>query len=77
LKTSFKITGDTFDSYAELKKLCVKNRENVNYIDRAQIVYNNIIEFEKSERRPFINADIARINDRFVHAFYFGLLSGH
>jgi len=78
LKTSFKITGDTFDFYAELKKLCVKNRENVvNYINRAQIVYNNIIEFEKNERRPFTNANIARINDRFVHAFYFGLLSGH
>jgi len=51
LKTSFEITGDIFDSYAELKKLCVKNRRNVlHYIDRAQTVYNNIIEAEKSER---------------------------
>jgi len=43
LKTTFGIMGDIFDSYAELKKLCVKNRENaVDYIDKAQIVYNNI-----------------------------------
>jgi len=43
--------GRFFDSYAEVKKLCVKNWENViDYIDRPQIVYNNIIEAEKSER---------------------------
>jgi len=29
LKTSFGITGDIFDFYAKLKKLCVKDRENV------------------------------------------------
>jgi len=28
-KTSFGIMGDIFDYYAELKKLCVKNQENV------------------------------------------------
>jgi len=28
LKISFGITGNIFDSYAELKKLCVKNQEN-------------------------------------------------
>jgi len=51
LKTSFGITEDIFNSYTELKKLCVKNRENVvDYIDRIQIVHNNIIEAEKSER---------------------------
>jgi len=51
LKTSFEITGDIFDSYAKLKKLCVKNRRNIlHYIDKAQTVYNNIIETEKSER---------------------------
>jgi len=45
LKTSFGITGDIFDSYAELKKLSIENRENVvDYINRAQIVYNNVIE---------------------------------
>jgi len=46
----------------------VKNWKNViNYIDRAQIVYNNIIEAEKSERISFMNSDIARINHR--HAY--------
>jgi len=76
LKTSFGITEDVFDSYAELEKLWVKNRGNVvNYIDRAQIVYNNIIEAEKSEREPLTNLDVARINDRFVHTFYCGLSS--
>jgi len=36
LKTSFGITGDIFDSHAKLKKLCVKNQENIiDYIDRA------------------------------------------
>jgi len=38
LKTSFDIMRDIFDSYAELKKLCVKNRKNVvDYIGRARI----------------------------------------
>jgi len=51
LKTSFGITGDIFDSYAELKKLCIKNQENlVYYINKAQTMYDNIIEAEKSER---------------------------
>jgi len=45
----------------------------VDCIDGAQIVYNNIIEAEKSERGPFTNSDIAKINDRFMHAFYYGL----
>jgi len=62
---------------AKLKKLCIKNRENiVDYIDKAQMVYNNVIEAEKSEREPLKNSDIARINDRFVHAFCCGIPSG-
>jgi len=65
--------GDTFDFYAELKELCVKNWENiVDYIDKVQIMHNNIIEAEKNEKEPLINENIARINDRFVHAFYCG-----
>jgi len=76
LKTSFGITEDIFDSYAEFKQLCIKNKKNiVHYVERAQIVYNNITEAKKSERRTFTNLDIARINDRFVHAFYCGLPS--
>jgi len=76
LKTSSGITGHIFDSYAEFKKLCIKNRENVvDYIDKAQIVYGNIIEVEKSESGALINSDIARINDRFVHVFYCGLVA--
>jgi len=71
LKTLFGITGDIFDSHVELKKLCVKNRENiVHYIDRVQIAYNNIIEVKKSERGSFTNSDVASIDDRFMHAFY-------
>jgi len=38
-------------------------------------VYNNIIEAEKSQRRSLTNADTARINDRLMHAFYYGLPS--
>jgi len=61
---------EIFLTLAKLKKLCVKNRENiVDYIDRAQMVYNNVIEAEKSERELFTNSNIARINGRFVHAF--------
>jgi len=42
--------GDIFYSYAELKKIYLKNRENiVDYINRVQTMYNNIIEAEKSE----------------------------
>jgi hypothetical protein len=62
---------------AKLKKLCVKNRENtVDYIDRAQMAYNNVTEAEKSERELLTNSNIARINDRFVHAFSCGIPSG-
>jgi len=46
----------------------------MDYIDGAQIVYNNI-EAEKSERGSLTNSDIAKINDRFMHAFYYGLPS--
>jgi len=40
------------------------------------MVYNNVIETEKSEKEPLTNSDIARINNRFVHAFCCGLPSG-
>jgi len=41
--------GDIYDSYAELGKLCMRNEEElVNYIDRLQTVYNQIIEAEKT-----------------------------
>jgi len=37
LKTSFRMMRDIFEFYADLKKFCVKNRENVvDYIDRVQ-----------------------------------------
>jgi len=50
--------------------LYVKNRKNVvDYIDRVQIVYNNIIEAEKSARGLLTYSDVVRINDRFLHAF--------
>jgi len=54
----------------------VKNRENIkDYIECAQIVYDNIIEDEKNQkqRRLLTNSDIARITSQFVHAFYCGL----
>jgi len=38
-------------------------------------MYNNIIDVEKSEREPLTHTDIARINDRFMYAFYCGLPS--
>jgi len=40
---------------------------------RAQSVYSNIIEAEKSLRRSLTNADIARINERFLRSYYSGL----
>jgi len=42
----------------------------VNYIDRAQIVYDEIIEAEKSEKETLTDSDVARINGGFVHVFY-------
>jgi len=71
LKTSFRITGDIFDFYTELRQFCIKNRKNVvDYINRDQTVYNNIIEAERSMRGRLTNADITRINNQFVHSFY-------
>jgi len=61
----------------DLKKLYVKNRENiVNYIDRTQID-NNIIEAQKSKRGSFTDSHVTRINSRILHAFYYGLSSVH
>jgi len=52
LKRSFGIVGDIYDSYAKLGKLCMRNEEElVNYINRLQTVYNQIIEAEKSSGR--------------------------
>jgi len=59
LKKSFGIVGDIFDSYAELKKLGMGNQEKlVSYIDRAQTVYNQIIEAEKSLGEPPTDAEL-------------------
>jgi len=46
-------------------------------IDRVQTIYSNIIEAQKRLREPLRppNVDIARINERFVHSFYSGLLN--
>jgi len=74
LKKSFGIVGDIYNSHAELKKLCMRNQEKlVNYIDRAQTVYNLIIEAEKTSRGPLTDAEITKLNKRFTHAFYCGL----
>jgi len=72
LKTSFRATKNI---YAELKKLCVKWESIIDYIERAQIVYDNIIQAEKSEKEFLTDSDVARINCRFMHAFYGGLSS--
>jgi len=71
---SFGIMGDIYDSYAELKKLCMRNQEElVNYIDRAQTVYNQIIEAKKSSEGSPTDVEIIKLNKRFTHAFYCGL----
>jgi len=68
--------GYIYDSYAELGKLCMRNQEElVNYIDRIQTVYNQIIEAERSLGEPLTDVEITKINKRFTHAFYCGLSS--
>jgi len=63
LKKSFGIMGDISDSYAELGKLCMRNREElINYIDRAQTMYNRIIEAEKNSRGSLTDTDITKTN---------------
>jgi len=49
--------------------------EAVDYINRIQIVYSNIIEAEKSLRGSLTNADISKINEQFLLLFYSGLSS--
>jgi hypothetical protein len=62
---------DILYSYAKLKELCARQRESIaDYIKRAQIVYDNIIEVEKSEKGFLTDSDVTKINGRFVHAFY-------
>jgi len=72
LKISFGVIGDIFDSYAELKKLCVKWRESiVNYIERTQIMYDNIIEAEKSKKESLTDSNITKLPIRayFIVAY--------
>jgi len=63
LKKLFGFVEDIFDSYAELKELGMENQEKlVSYIDRAQTVYNQIIEAEKNSEGPFTDAEITKLN---------------
>jgi len=55
--------GDIFDSYAELKKLGMGNQEKlVSCIDKAQTIYNQIIEAEKSSGVSSTDAEIIKLN---------------
>jgi len=73
---SFGIIRDTCDCYAELKKLSAGRRESIDdYIGRAQILYDNIIQAEKNEKQSLTNSDISRINCRFIDEFYYGIPS--
>jgi len=72
LRNSFGIMGNISNSYIELGQLCMRNWEDIiDYIDRVQTMYSNIIEAQKTLREPLRpNVDIARINERYVHSFY-------
>jgi hypothetical protein len=74
LQTSFGVSRDSCVWYAELKRLSLKRRESIAaYIERAQTLYNNIIEAERYEKQSLTDFDITRINGRFIDEFYCGL----
>ncbi|KAH0947135.1 hypothetical protein HN011_005607 [Eciton burchellii] len=76
LLMSFGTIRDICDCYAELKKLSAGRRESIDdYIGRAQILYDNIIQAEKNEKQSLTNSDISRINFRFIDEFYYGIPS--
>jgi len=73
---SFGTIRDTCHCYAEIKKLSAGRRESIrDYIGRAQILYDNIIEAEKNKKQSLTNSDISRINCRFIDEFYCGVPS--
>jgi len=74
LKKVFGIVEDIFDFDAELKRLGMGNQEKlVSYINKTQTVYNQVIEAGKSSGGLFTDAEITKLNKRFIRAFYCGL----
>jgi len=78
LQISFGTIRVTCDCNAELKNLSAGWQESDyigDYIERAQILYDNIIAAEKNEKQSLTNSDISRINCRYLDEFYYDLLS--
>jgi len=74
LQTSFGVSRNSFVWYAELEKLSQGRRESIAaYIERAQDLYDNIIEAERYEKQSLAQSDIIRISGRFIDKFYCGL----
>jgi len=76
LQVSFGVSRESCVWYAELDRFCLGRRESIAaYIERAQILYDNIIEAERYEKQSLAESDITRINGWFIDEFYCGLPS--
>jgi len=60
--------------YQKLDRLFLRRREDIlDYIDRAQDLYDDIIEAERIENEPLTNSAISEIDHRFSTSFFRGL----
>ncbi|KAH0945138.1 hypothetical protein HN011_003376, partial [Eciton burchellii] len=74
LQTSFGVSRNSHVWYTELENLSLGRRESIAaYIERAQVLYNNVIETERYEKHSLAQSDISRISGHFMDGFYCGL----
>jgi len=74
LQTSFGVSRNSHVWYTELENLSLRRRESIAaYIERAQVLYDNVIEAERYEKHSLAQSDINRISEHFMDEFYCGL----
>jgi len=74
LQTSFGVPRNSHVWYTELENLSLGRRESIAaYIERAQVLYDNVIEAERYEKHSLAQSDISGISEHFMDELYCGL----
>jgi len=65
LQRSFGVSRNSHVWYTELQNLSLGRRESIaGSIERAQVLYNNVIETERYEKHSLAQSDISRISEQ-------------
>ncbi|KAH0945143.1 hypothetical protein HN011_003381, partial [Eciton burchellii] len=74
LQASFGVSRNSHVWYTELENLSLVRRESIAaYIERAHVLYDNVIEAERYKKHSLAQSDINRISEHFMDEFYCGL----